>query len=133
MRLFTSTTTPEEYVGQYGDRHVRDDEGYSVLVGRRSLLIDHTEMFEAAGGTIRVGKHATWAVLPGGEAVPVVCGDIIRIHTEDGPSDGRCGLNVVGDLGACQGHADERQGWRDMSEAERCQWEKDHDDFPNYI
>ena len=128
MKTFTATTPAEEFIGQYGNATVRDEEGYAVVVGRRSLLIDHTDLFAAAGGTIRVGRHATWAVLPGGKAVPVVCGDLIPIQTEDGPSDARCGANVVGDLGACAGHAEERQEWRAMSEPERAAWERSRDE-----
>jgi hypothetical protein len=127
MRLFTATTTPEELVGQYGTNTERDDDGYTIVVGRRSLLIDHTDLFETAGGTIRVGKHSTWAVLPGGEAVPVVCGDLVPVRTEDGPSDARCGCNVVGDRGACEGHADERDAYRAQSESERAYDERVRD------
>ena len=111
MKLFTTITPPEQFIGSYGPAY------------RSSLVIDHVDLFEAAGGTIHVGKHATWAMVPGWQAFPVVCGDIVRIDTEDGPTDGRCGRNVVGDLGACQAHADERQGWLDMDESERCAWE----------
>ena len=127
MKLFTTTTSPDEFIGMYGTDIERDEEGYSHVVGHASLVVDHTDLFEAAGGTIRVGLHATWAVLPTGQAFPVACGDLVPIRTEDGPSDARCGLNVVGDLGACQGHAEERQGWLDMDESERCAWERDHE------
>ena len=116
----TSTTAhrdaaAEQFVGGYGP------------AWRTGVLIDHTDSFVAAGGRLRVGRNATWAVLPTGRAIPVVCGEIVRIDTEDGPMSGRCGLNVFRDLGACDAHAEERQGWMDMSEAERCAWERDRD------
>jgi hypothetical protein len=39
------------------------------------------------------------------EAVPVLCGEIVEIYTEDGRMDGRCGLPVHGIDGfACPGH-----------------------------
>jgi hypothetical protein len=120
MKFFTDTTTPEEFLGAYGQDY------------RRGLLIDHIDLFEAAGGTIRVGKHATWAILPGYPAIPVVCGDIIRIDTEDGPTDGRCGLNV-GPHGACEGHYEQKVYWASQTEAETCQWERDQADYPNYV
>lgn len=131
MKYFTETSTPEDFVGQYGTDTERDDEGYSHLVGRRSVLIDHTDLFVAAGGTIRVGKHATWAFLPKGAGIPVVCGDLVPVHTEDGMSDARCGLNVVGNRGACEGHADERDYYMAQSEAERAfdERQRDEQDF----
>lgn len=120
MKTFTTATRLEEFLGAYGQDW------------RRGLLIDHTDAFEAAGGTIRVGKHATWALLPGYPAIPVVCGDIVRIDTEDGPTDGRCGLNVTAD-GACEMHHDQHVFWASQTEAEVDQWERDRDDYPNYI
>ena len=115
MKLFTSTTTPEQFIGSYGPTY------------RSALVVDHTDLFVAAGGRIHVGLHATWAMVPGWQAFPVVCGEIVRIDTEDGPISGRCGCNVVGDLGACQGHAEERDGWLAMDESERCAWERDRE------
>ena len=116
MKLFTSTTPAQDIIGWYGQHTFRT-----------SLLIDHVDLFEAAGGTIRVGRHSTWAVLPTGLACPVVCGEIIQIDTEDGPESGRCGLNVRGEEGACERHAEERQGWLAMDESERCSWEHDRE------
>lgn len=104
-------TNGEQFVGAYGPSY------------REGVLIDNLEAFVTAGGSVRVGKHGTWASLPGAAAIPVVCGDIVRIDTEDGPSDGRCGRNLDGERGACPAHADERDTWMAMSERERADWE----------
>lgn len=114
----TITVHPaERYVGAYGQSY------------RSGVLIDHQVAFTEAGGTIRVGKHSTWAIIPKMAAIPVVCGHLVWIDTEDGPIDGRCGANVVGDRGACEGHADERDEWMSMSEPERCAWERNRDEM----
>lgn len=45
-----------------------------------------------------------------GVAYKVLCGHLIEVYTEDGPTDGRCGHRVETDkAGACPGHAQ----WRD--------------------
>ena len=111
-------TNAEQFIGAYGP---------AWLTG---VLIDHADAFVAQGGRIRTGRHAFWAVLPNGQACPVVCGDFVQIDTEDGPISGRCGCNVVPDLGACERHAEERQEWLAMSESERVMWEKSHDETP---
>ena len=106
----------EKFIGAYGPSY------------RSGVLVDHADAFVAAGGRIRHGKHAVWAVLPSGKAFPLVCGELVRIDTEDGPISGRCGRDIAR-AGACEMHADERQGWLDMSEAERCEWERSHDEL----
>ena len=115
MKFLTTTTPPEQFIGSYGPTY------------RSSLVIDHTNLFEAAGGTIHVGLHATWAMVPGWQAFPVVCGEIVWIDTEDGRTDGRCGINVDGDKGACAAHAEERDAFMAMDESELCQWERDRE------
>lgn len=106
-----------------------------VLVGaygpawRSGVLIDNTDRFVAEGGSIRVGRHATWAVMLNGKAFPVVCGALVEVATEDGPLSGRCGRDVEGDRGACGSHADERDEWMSMGERERCAWERAHDEM----
>lgn len=56
-----------------------------------------------------------------------VCPEIVPVVTEDGPSDGRCLAPVVADGYACEGHTAEIESWRDMSEAERAHWERQHE------
>jgi hypothetical protein len=112
-----NVTKAEQFIGAYGQSY------------RAGVLIDHTDRFVEAGGTIRVGRHAVWALVPKMAAIPVVCGEIVEIATEDGPISGRCGCNVAKDLGACAGHANERDEWLAMSEAERCAWERNRDEM----
>lgn len=83
------------------------------------VLVDHAHRLVDA--TVRVfASGAVYAVPSGGGApVPVVCGDLIELHTEDGPMSGRCGAPVDGDRGACAGHADEQDRYRSMSEIDR--------------
>lgn len=53
----------EDYISNYGPQW------------RRSIAIDHVWRAEALGGVIRVPQHGLcqYLVLPGGEAVPIVC------------------------------------------------------------
>lgn len=107
MRTFTATTDLELMLGAYGPTYAN-----------HGLLSEHTDAFTAAGGTI--GESITgraWAVLPDGRALPVVCSEIIRVETEDGPVSGRCGAPAEKD-GACEYHADIIAAWRAQSEAD---------------
>lgn len=46
-------------------------------------------------------------------AVPVLCGELVEIWTEDGRIDGRCGGSVYGMDGfACPGHSAQIEEWR---------------------
>jgi hypothetical protein len=50
-------------------------------------------------------------VLPNGRvAATVVCPQFIPVMTEDGPSDGRCGVDATVD-GLCAYHAEEVRSW----------------------
>jgi hypothetical protein len=95
------------HVGYYGPGEVEyTDDGEYGIAYRRGVITEHAEAFVAAGGTIvpRSSGSGAWAVLPDGEAVPVVCSEMIPVMTEDGPSDGRCGADATDD-GMCSGHA----------------------------
>lgn len=51
------------------------------------------------------------------DTVPVLCGEIVPIHTEDGTIDGRCGLPVHGIDGfACPGHQEAIMAYRNAPE-----------------
>lgn len=68
------------------------------------ILAEHVHLAEAAGVEIDV---------------PILCGEIVEIWTEDGRMSGRCGTPVEPDGFACPGHTAEINAWRNMSEAER--------------
>lgn len=105
-----TTTNPHDYVHGYGRNWTP------------GLLVDHVTAFEAAGGTIRTPAHGLceYAVCPDGSTVKVVCGDIIEIRTEDGPTTGRCGLPVRAGASACAGH----QRIIDMTDDEFARYER---------
>jgi hypothetical protein len=113
MTLVDRTTraalNAENHVGHYGPGASRfDDEGeHYIVFDRVGVIVDHLASFEAAGGRVHVAASgALWAVLPDGRAYRVLCGEIIAVATEDGPSDGRCGLPVVpAGQGRCEGCA----------------------------
>lgn len=105
---------PQDFVGHYGQDW------------RAGVLSEHTEDFVLAGGTLRgsaSGSGAHWAVLASGEAHPLVCSEIIVVHTEDGDVPGRCGVVATKD-GACAHHAEQLESWRTMSEPETIAWER---------
>lgn len=106
------TFTPEQFIGSYGS-----DWKWGVL-------FDHLEAFDAAGGEVRGASSGTgrvWAIVDR-RAYPVVCGELIRVDTEDGPISGRCGLPIeVGP--SCEAHAELIAQWQAQSEAETVAWE----------
>lgn len=114
MKNLTTTTPPETFIGFYGNNWAR------------GLLSEHADLFVQAGGVIRTSPSArtSRAVLPDGSTAPVVCSEIIRIDTEDGPQSGRCGLLAERD-GCCDSHADMIAFWRTQSDMEVAQWERD--------
>lgn len=94
MRHLTTTTAPADFIGMYGQ------------TWREGLLSEHLDLFVRAGGTHRASRNggAGWAVLDRGRAVPVVCSEIVRVDTEDGPVSGRCGANALEATGTCDAH-----------------------------
>lgn len=86
-------TDPERFVGAYGQ------------TWRPGVLSEHLALFQSAGGVHRPSQHggAGWAVIDG-RAVPVVCSELVRIDTEDGPQSGRCGANALDATGTCDAH-----------------------------
>lgn len=93
MRHLTTTTTPADFLGMYGQ------------TWRQGLLSEHLDLFVRAGGTHRPSRSlgAGWAVVDG-KAWPVVCSEIVRVDTEDGPVSGRCGANALARTGTCDRH-----------------------------
>ena len=93
MRLLTETTLPSEFVGAYGQN------------GRWGVISEHMDLFQRAGGDIRRAyTHAGWAVVEDGRAFPILCSEVIRIETEDGPTSGRCGNFSIAGKGICTAH-----------------------------
>lgn len=90
----TTDTPPDRFVGTYGP------------TWREGLLSEHLDLFRRAGGVHRPsnGTGAGWAVVDG-RAVPVVCSELVRVDTEDGPVSGRCGNNALDATGTCESHA----------------------------
>lgn len=91
----TTETPPDRFVGAYGQ------------AWREGVLSEHLDLFVRAGGTHRPSKGAGagWAVMEDGRAVPVVCSEIVRVDTEDGPVSGRCGANALAATGTCGYHS----------------------------
>ena len=86
--------TLDDFVGNYG---------WDWTTG---VLTDHLGDAEAAGMLVHTSSRGFAFVTgpKGGKAVPVLCGEIIDMPTEDGPGTGRCGLPAKdGELG-CPGH-----------------------------
>lgn len=94
----TPDTAPETFIGAYGTDW------------RSGLLSEHLELFKQAGGTVRpsAGDGAGFALIPlpdgGMVARPVVCSELVRVDTEDGPVSGRCGHNALEATGTCHRH-----------------------------
>ena len=105
----------DDMIGAYGAGTSEwAEDGEHFVVYRTGLLSEHVPAFVAAGGTVRdaaSGSGRSWAVRSFDRlAIPVVCSEIIPVMTEDGPSDGRCGLDALVE-GSCEGHAAERKGY----------------------
>lgn len=112
----------------YATRNATNPEAMlaGIAGGPLGLIVDDTDSFARAGGTIRTSASGRleWAVLPDGRAFPVLCGDIVMRYYEEGESyTDRCGKPAT-NHGACQGHGEARDSWRAMTEAERCAMER---------
>lgn len=95
---------------------------------RRGVLVDDLARATALGLAVRTLTRTQWVVsddpAENGLACPVVCGHLVWVYTEDGRMDGRCGVPAVPGRGACDGHADERDEYQAMTEAERAYTER---------
>lgn len=89
----TTETPADRFVGAYGQ------------TWRAGVLSEHLDLFRRAGGTHRPSRStgAGWAVVDG-KAFPIVCSEIVRVDTEDGPVSGRCGANALEATGTCDYH-----------------------------
>ena len=109
--------TLDDFVGHYGQNP------------RRGVITEHLDAARFAGLKVHTMASGRMYVTgpKGGASVPVVCSELIHIDTEDGRQVGRCGIPVVGDQGACAGHAAERDAYLASSEMERMEWERQND------
>jgi len=114
MKLLHPTSDPYDVMGMYGPGPFR-----------QGVLVDHLHLIPE--DRIRNGQNVQWVVTDDGRAWPVLCGEIIGIVTEDGPSDGRCGIPVEPGKGACEGHELQHQEWAQQTEAETIQWERERE------
>jgi hypothetical protein len=85
------------------------------------------EHLHAAGLESHVIADGRQIVAIDGKIVEVLCSELIRVRTEDGDRDGRCGTPLRGDAWACPGHTQELEGWMSMSEIDRAEWEYRHE------
>lgn len=87
---------------------IRTIDDITGLYGRypatRGILSDHVALALEAGFTLHTGVDGDYVKDPNGDTALVLCSEIIEIRTEDGTSDGRCGLQVLPDQWACEGH-----------------------------
>ena len=87
-RQLTSTATLWELTGLYGQSW------------REGVILDHLGLAEASPH-IKIHHTPTGRVwlypTGGGQAVPLVCAEIIEVWTEDGRSSGRCGAPLTHD------------------------------------
>lgn len=93
VRLLDTNTDPQVFVGAFGPRW------------RAGVLSEQLDLFKRAGGVHRPSRSlgAGWAVIEG-KAYPVVCSELVRVDTEDGPVSGRCGENALDATGTCAYH-----------------------------
>lgn len=105
-------TVPSDYVGMYGQDYTR------------GVLSDHLYHFAGQGNGEQVDETGHLTVTVDGVEEPVLCSEIIAIHTEDGPMSGRCGYRVLPGDFACESHQLEIDSYRSMSEMERLDLER---------
>jgi hypothetical protein len=122
------------FVRTYGQPTVWADYEYGEFEApgrdhRQGVCSDHMRTaLELPGTRLVEGVLAAYVVddAAGGVAYPVTCGDLIEIRTEDGLSDGRCGLLATDrEAYQCEGHAAERRAYMALTEAERAHLERE--------
>lgn len=113
-------------------RHLTHETPAARLVGYYSedftagILAEHLHLVDPE--LVRTLASGTLVVNVDGSPVPVVCGDIIELHTEDGPVSGRCGHPVdPRHGGACTGHARQHDYWNSMAAQDSLIWEARQD------
>lgn len=112
---------------------INDIAGLYGRAWKLGILLEHIGHLIGTGTLfLRYDAEGFASIRQGDTVIPVACGDIIEIPTEDGPITGRCGLpvhrDVVKTYGSCEGHAGERQAWEAMTEREKAHWERSLED-----
>jgi hypothetical protein len=87
---------------------IHDLTGVYGRIPRTGILSEHLNLALDAGFDINTGVDGDYVTDFEGDTALVLCSEIIEIRHEDGISDGRCGLPVIPDQWACEGH------WFDM-------------------
>jgi hypothetical protein len=111
----------------------RKAQAPSSLVGlygpdwQHGVLSEHLHMVPE--NLVRRLASGTLVVNVDGSAVPVVCSELVRLNTEDGPVDGRCGGRVTASGYACEGHERQLAEWHAMSEMDTMIWERRQDEL----
>ena len=111
MRQWSGPQNAGDLAGWYGP----DRQCYGIITDHLHLL--DGEVLTIGGYRYALGPYDS-------KHTPVLCSEIIRVNTEDGPSDGRCGLPVLTGAYACEGHTEERRQYAD---------DLYPDDFEGYI
>ena len=93
MKFFpTSSNTVWDFEGVYGNGPFR-----------QGIISEHVPSALNAGLRLHPLTRSAFVVDPEGRTSPVLCSELIRVDTEDGPVSGRCG--VLANLnGLCDRH-----------------------------
>lgn len=93
MKFFpTASNSVDDFVGVYGNGPFR-----------QGIISEHVPAAARAGLTYRALSRSGIIVDPEGRTAPVLCSELIRVDTEDGPVSGRCGALANLD-GVCDRH-----------------------------
>jgi hypothetical protein len=72
------------------------------------IISEHVDLALRAGFTLHTGVDGDYLKDAEGDTALVLCSELIEVVTEDGRESGRCGIPVIPDQWACEGH------WFDM-------------------
>lgn len=100
--------------------------------GVLGILVDNVGAAVLLGARTVSGSDGREYLIVGYKAYPVLCGDIVPMATEDGPSDGRCGQRARAEFGQCEWHSSERIWWGSLTEAEKIGVEKAEDEMSRW-
>jgi hypothetical protein len=109
MRTLTPGSRLDDLTGSYGP------------TWRRGVLSEHLHLVDEATKVFVSASGARTYVSDGHSTYPVVCSELVDVHTEDGFIVGRCGGDVPGDSFTCDGH---RRYERVLDELELLDWER---------